>query len=121
MGPLAIVKIGRRRVLGTPRGFWRERRPWGTRQPATISGGCSARPVCEICFLCWLASASQAPDMRRLTYFCFAVILGGCLAGPVKGQSYMPFEFDGQSVMGRPIAYKDSHIQIALQSGGYTN
>jgi hypothetical protein len=59
--------------------------------------------------------------MRRLIYFCFAVLLGGWLVSPVRGQNYMTFEFDGQSVMGRPVAFKDSHIQIALQSGGYTN
>ena len=59
--------------------------------------------------------------MRRLIYLCFAVVLGGWLAGSVNGQTYMPFEFNGQSVMARPVAYKDSHIQLALQSGGYTN
>lgn len=33
----------------------------------------------------------------------------------------MSFEFDGQSVQARPVAFKDTHIQLAIQGGGYTN
>jgi hypothetical protein len=52
--------------------------------------------------------------------FCAALF---CLAGAQAHgqQGYMTFEFDGQSVQARPVAFKDTHIQLAIQGGGYTN
>jgi hypothetical protein len=43
------------------------------------------------------------------------------MTGQALAQAYMPFEFHGQKVMGRPVGFKDTHIQIALQGGGLTN
>jgi hypothetical protein len=59
--------------------------------------------------------------MRRLRFICFCLTMSGWLVSLARGQAYIPFEFDGQKVMGRPAAFKDSHIQIALQTGGLTN
>jgi hypothetical protein len=59
--------------------------------------------------------------MRRLKFICFCLALASWLAGVAHAQGYMPFEFDGQKVMARPISFKDTHIQLALQGGGYTN
>ncbi len=53
---------------------------------------------------------------------CCLVAASGWLAGLAQAQTaYMPFEFDGQKVTGRPVGFKDTHIQIAIQGGGITN
>ncbi|MCX6904980.1 MAG: hypothetical protein NTW03_16175 [Verrucomicrobia bacterium] len=59
--------------------------------------------------------------MRRLKFICFCLALSGWMVGSAYAQSYMAFEFDGQKVMARPVAYKDTHIQLAFQGGGTTN
>jgi hypothetical protein len=52
---------------------------------------------------------------------CIWLALSGWLAGVGHAQTYTPFEWDGQKVMGRPVQFKDTHIQIAIQGDGVTN
>jgi hypothetical protein len=60
--------------------------------------------------------------MRRLKFICFCLALSGWLGGLAYAQGgYMPFEFNGQKVQARPVAFKDTHIQLAVQGGGLTN
>jgi hypothetical protein len=59
--------------------------------------------------------------MQRLKLICFCLLLGGWFGGLARAQTNMPFEFSGQKVMARPVAFKDTHIQIAIQGAGLTN
>lgn len=59
--------------------------------------------------------------MRCLKLFCFCLVMGGWLARPAEAAPYQPFEWDGRTVNARPVSYKDTHIQLALEGGGYTN
>jgi hypothetical protein len=60
--------------------------------------------------------------MRRLKFICFCLALSSWLGGLAYAQGgYMPFEFNGQKVLARPVAFKDTHIQLAIQGGGLTN
>jgi hypothetical protein len=59
--------------------------------------------------------------MRRLKIIGLLLVLGACLTSLAQAQTYIPFEWDGQKVMGRPVQFKDAHIQIAIQGGGLTN
>jgi len=60
--------------------------------------------------------------MQRVWFIAVFAMLSALVELPAFGQSgYMPFEFDGQTVQARPVAPKDSHVQLAIQGGGYTN
>lgn len=61
--------------------------------------------------------------MRVMRLFGWVLVWCGLAVAGARAQTpqYMPFEFDGQKVNARPLAYKDAYIQLALQGGGYTN
>jgi hypothetical protein len=60
--------------------------------------------------------------MQRFLVICFGAALFALMGFEAQGQSgYMTFEFDEQTVQARPVAFKDTHIQLAVQGGGYTN